>query len=64
MATINEIEALWRQLCDAATLHEIIAERGNKLERLQIICGTETIEILRVWRGEVQIEADSQKLLR
>lgn len=51
MATITDVELLWRQLCEAATLHEILAERGNKLERLQIIRDGQTVEILRVWRG-------------
>jgi len=52
LATIIEVESLWRQLCNAANVHEIRAERGNKLERLQIERGSERIEIVRIWRGD------------
>lgn len=56
LATISEVELLWRQLCDAANVHEIMSERGNKLERLQIERGSERIEIVRIWRGSMALE--------
>lgn len=56
LASISDVESLWRQLCDAANVHEIRAERGNKLERLQIERGSERIEIVRIWRGNMVLE--------
>lgn len=58
LAPAVDAEALWSQIRHAAWIVEILAERGNKMERCQIWDGNHWIEIIRIWRQPVVISGD------